>query len=1622
MYNFKSKLTLALGACALLLSGGAWSQCADGEISVDYSIGGGSYTSEISWQLNNAAGDNVLSGGVANADGSCIGGNGYTGDAGSVCLPAGDYTFLLFDCYGDGWNGNTAVFSVSGIEVGNFTIDVGDDVSDCVGFGGACSGSFDFSLSSDLPGCTDEAADNYDPAATVDDGTCCLGNVMTFNWTDQFGDGWTYGGVWGGFILNGDSSEIADGYSGSVEFCLEPGCYIGEVSMGAYGSEAGWTITDSDGAIVAAGAGVGSFNTTFSTLVSFYAGDDACVSYGCIYPDACNYDSAANYDDGTCEYVTCAGCTDPVSCNFDTEASFDDGSCDYSCVGCQDNLALNYDASYTIDCVGCCLYCDGEYYSWTIADSYGDGLTSGNGDGSYLVQAGDSIYAQNSGYFGPDDSFVPGGISESVAFCVPAGLCVYAVVNTDDWSSETSFSLIELGSDSTLFSSDDYSFLSDYTTYSYATDACVYGCSDASACNYDATADIDDGSCDYTCIGCQDSNAANYDPNATLPGDCIYCDAGTFILTVDMYDSFGDGWAGAEYYLFNNSTGELADSGSIATAAIGDNLSVGTDYICLAPGCYNFDVLADANANEVSIELTDQFGTNYATVGADFTLSTTYGLDFTLTGQCGFSGCTDSSALNYDPSASVDDGECQIPPANDLVENAQALACGMSVSGTLQYATDAQGLDGVSFGNETLGPAGVWYVINSDSDQQISVSTCDTPANEEGTSYAAGTDIAIFRQDVSGEFTLIATNDNGCETGVHSTIYWSAMTGVDYFIRVEGFGGLAFNGSDFVLTASCNAVSGSPSNDDCINATAQTTGETFTGTLCGANAEELFIWTAGTETAYGVYFTFNSSNYDTFLFNLTNVSNENVGLMVFQGNECSGIQGFVGCQVEDVCAGSVESFFPDLEADTDYYFMIYTTEQGACGDFEFTTTGIILGCTDETADNYSTEANLDDGSCSFSNIPANDECYGAIALECNTTITGSTGGATALGVPNGVANCSPAPGPGVWYTFVGDGQLHTLSTCGSAIDSKINIYSADTLCGGSGVDVPPADPCDTLVTVNYTIGGGSWDSEISWAILDTNADTLASGAAGSGSACIPEGTHTLHMIDSYGDGWNGGSASFTDNLGGDLGTFALTAGAFGIEPITIAAYSTDPIFLAGDFTCVATAEINDGQGTCDLFDADDVDVSFVSEEGLLYYAYVGSTGAAGTFDLSFDCAVVVEGCMNAFACNYDATANVDAGCDFFSCVECSSDPHIVVAFNMFDSYGDGWNGAEYSVTDFEGTVVATGTLDEAGGAPGSGYQVDADNIPGSDFGTDFFCLTPACYEITVTSGSWASEVSWTMTDVDGEVLAEGVVTENFAGINTPISLSLGDAICGCTNSGACNFDVDATSPDGSCDFESCAGCTDNGACNYDDTALIDNGSCCYDNCVTIDMQDSYGDGWNNFGYVITTVDGAAVASGTLATGSFGSDSYCLADGCYMIEVGPAGEFYCCGGEISWSILAFGGIIQGGAMAYDEAGMVLPGEAVTFNIGSGDACVVGCDVPSACNYNADTNIADVTLCQFEGCSGCTYEDASNYTEGAVIDDGSCNFEIANPCPADLNGDGSVSTADLLEFLTAFGQEC
>jgi hypothetical protein len=83
---------------------------------------------------------------------------------------------------------------------------------------------------------------------------------------------------------------------------------------------------------------------------------------------------------------------------------------------------------------------------------------------------------------------------------------------------------------------------------------------------------------------------------------------------------------------------------------------------------------------------------------------------------------------------------------------------------------------------------------------------------------------------------------------------------------------------------------------------------------------------------------------------------------------------------------------------------------------------------------------------------------------------------------------------------------------------------------------------------------------------------------------------------------------------------------------------------------------------------------------------------------------------------------------------------------------------------------------------------------------------------------------------------------------------------------------------------------------------------------------------------------------------------------------------------------------------------------------------GCTDTCACNYNANATVNDGS-CDFTSCVGCMYNDADNYDVLATLDDGSCIFTTTtNPCPSDLNGDGSVTTSDLLIFLGAFGTTC
>ena len=69
-----------------------------------------------------------------------------------------------------------------------------------------------------------------------------------------------------------------------------------------------------------------------------------------------------------------------------------------------------------------------------------------------------------------------------------------------------------------------------------------------------------------------------------------------------------------------------------------------------------------------------------------------------------------------------------------------------------------------------------------------------------------------------------------------------------------------------------------------------------------------------------------------------------------------------------------------------------------------------------------------------------------------------------------------------------------------------------------------------------------------------------------------------------------------------------------------------------------------------------------------------------------------------------------------------------VAFHMYDSWGDGWNGNVYTLVDaLSGDTVGTGGL-----------------LSGA-YGADEYCLPTGFYDVAVGGGSFMNEVSWEMS-------------------------------------------------------------------------------------------------------------------------------------------------------------------------------------------------------------------------------------------------------------------------------------
>lgn len=317
---------------------------------------------------------------------------------------------------------------------------------------------------------------------------------------------------------------------------------------------------------------------------------------------------------------------------------------------------------------------------------------------------------------------------------------------------------------------------------------------------------------------------------------------------------------------------------------------------------------------------------------------------------------------------------------------------------------------------------------------------------------------------------------------------------------------------------------------------------------------------------------------------------------------------------------------------------------------------------------------------------------------------------------------------------------------------------------------------------------------------------------------------------------------------------------------------------------------------------------------------------------------------------------------------------------------------------------------------------------------------------------------------------------------------------GCTNDAFANFDPQAFIEDGSCsnatgctdpiadnydpaatiDDESCVigGCTDEGALNYNPNASFDNGSCYavlpalvineihYNPC---DFQGS------DFNYEFVEIYNAG--SETVNLGGFvvsGSIQYVFPTGALIapeeyIVLAISAFFYegngyqvfqwstgnlpngGGGGTIALSD-GFGNLINSVSYLNNVPWPSLPNgnctslELIDPSLDNSDPAnwqssyvvygtpgaqnsqnIVGCNNVLACNYNPAA-IADDGSCEFTSCLGCTYEEAANFAPSATFDDGSCEFDTGSACAADLNNDGVINASDLSIFLSAFGTFC
>ncbi|MDC0382940.1 lamin tail domain-containing protein [Schleiferiaceae bacterium] len=318
-------------------------------------------------------------------------------------------------------------------------------------------------------------------------------------------------------------------------------------------------------------------------------------------------------------------------------------------------------------------------------------------------------------------------------------------------------------------------------------------------------------------------------------------------------------------------------------------------------------------------------------------------------------------------------------------------------------------------------------------------------------------------------------------------------------------------------------------------------------------------------------------------------------------------------------------------------------------------------------------------------------CYGTCSTDTSCTVTSTNPDVTfRVDMSNVSASFTNVYVSGTLNSWSGNANQLTDPDGDGVYEADISLaagnyefkFTYDNWVGQESLDATLDSAC-TLTTGAFT------NRYITIGASDTTLPVFCWEECTSCAPALPQvcGTINLELYDSYGDGWNGAEID-VEFTGGDS-TYTLSSGSYVSIPLSINYLDTANFVWAADgsYPSECTFKITDASGT------------------VLYSSPTGSVMTVGTAQYT----------------TYCATAPLPQVCG-------------TINLELYDSYGDGWNGAEIDVEFTGGDSTYTLSSGSYVSIPLSVNYLDTANF------------------VWAADGSYPSECTYKITDSSGTVL------------------------------------------------------------------------------------------------------------------------------------------------------------------------------------------------------------------------------------------------------------------------------